>query len=330
MSILITGGLGFIGSHAVLEFSKKEEVVIVDDLSNAELTTLNHLRTLTAKNISFYQIDIKDKTKLKKVFEKHAFSGITHFAGYKAVEESVLNPLKYYENNIQTTINLANLALEYQVEKFIFSSSATVYGDQKTPFKETTPLKETANPYGETKKINERILTDLAAVNDNFNVVLLRYFNPIGADKSGLIGERPKGVPNNLMPYLTQTAKGLRKKLFIYGNDYPTVDGTGMRDYIHVTDLAIGHLKAYQYNFKGVEIFNLGTGKATSVLELVAAFERQNKINIPYQIKPRRAGDVAISYADVSKAEKLLKFKTQLSIDEMVKDAWNFEKNLPK
>ncbi len=328
MKVLVTGGLGFIGSHTVVELiESKHEVVIIDNLSNSELNVLNYLEKLTNKKIPFYQMNVEDE-EIEKVFKEHKIDGIIHFAGYKAVGESVSEPLKYYKNNIDTTLNLVKFALKYKVPKFIFSSSATVYGDQKSPFNEEMPRGITTNPFGETKKMNERILEDITYANKDFSVVLLRYFNPIGAHKSGLIGEKPTGIPNNLMPYITQTAKGIREKLYVFGNDYNTIDGTGVRDYIHVVDLAKGHVKALEYNHKGVEIFNLGTGKGTSVLQIVNAFEKENKIKIPYVITDRRPGDIDESYASTDKAKKILNFEAKLTIEDMVRDSWNFEKNL--
>lgn len=328
MKILVTGGLGFIGSHTVVELVENGyEVVIVDNLSNSEIGTLKLLETLTKHKLTFYQMDVT-KPEIEEIFKNHQLDGIIHFAGFKAVGESVLKPLEYYYNNLMATINLSRLAIKYNVSRFIFSSSATVYGDKPSPMSEDMPRGETTNPYGETKVISERILEDTAKVNENFNVVLLRYFNPIGAHASGLIGEKPKGTPNNLMPYITQTAKGIREKLYIYGNDYDTPDGTGVRDYIHVVDLARGHVAALKFKHKGVEVINLGTGKGTSVLQLVSAFEKENKIKIPYEITNRRPGDIATSFACVDKAKKTLKFTAKLTIDDMVRDAWNFEKKL--
>lgn len=329
MKVLVTGGLGYIGSHTVVELLKtNHEVIILDNLSNSEIDVLEKLKTITQKEIIFYEIDCCLYEQTEEVFKKHNIDAIIHFAGYKAVGESVEKPFMYYKNNLNSTLNLAELAVKYNVNKFIFSSSATVYGDQKPPLKETMEVKETVNPYGETKKMSERILADISNANENLSVTMLRYFNPIGAHSSGLIGEKPKGVPNNLMPYITQTAKGLKEKLFIFGDDYNTKDGTGIRDYIHVVDLAKGHVAALGYNFKGVEIFNLGTGKGTSVLELVKAFEEHNDIKVPYEITKRRKGDIDISFADVSKAKEKLNWKAKKTLVEMVKDAWNFERNL--
>lgn len=329
MKVLVTGGLGFIGSHTVVELIKENnEVVIVDNLSNSEINVLDKLKEITSKEIPFYLVDCCNYLKLEELFKEHKFDAIIHFAGYKAVGESVAKPYMYYANNLNSTLNLAELATKYNVNKFIFSSSATVYGDQKPPLTEKMEKKETVNPYGETKAMSERILTDISTANPNFNVVLLRYFNPIGAHSSGLIGEKPSGIPNNLMPYITQTAKGKRDKLYVFGNDYNTPDGTGVRDYIHVVDLAKGHVAALKYKFSGTEIFNLGTGKGTSVMELVEAFEKVNKVKMPYEIVARRPGDVASSYADASKAKNLLKWKADLTVNDMVKDAWNFEAKL--
>ena len=329
MKILVSGGLGYIGSHTVVELlNKNYDVVIIDNLYNAQEDTLDKIFMITHKKAEFYKIDATDYKSLLKVFNKHQFDGIIHFAGYKAVGESVSKPLMYYENNLLSTITLAKLAVERNIPKFIFSSSATVYGDGKSPFDESMPLLVRTNPYGETKAMNERILMDTSKVNPEFSVTLLRYFNPIGAHQSGLIGEIPNGIPNNLMPYVTQVARGLREKLWIYGNDYDTIDGTGVRDYIHVTDLAKGHVAALESDKKGINIYNLGTGKGTSVLELVNTFMKINQIDIPYEITSRRPGDIAISYANVDKAKRELHWQAELKIEDMVRDAWNFEKNL--
>ncbi len=329
MKILVTGGLGFIGSHTVVELlNNNHEVVIIDNLHNAERKTLDKIKKITGKDCQFYKIDATDYKAVEKIVKKYSFDAIIHFAGYKAVGESVEKPLMYYHNNLLSTINLAKLAVKNNISKLIFSSSATVYGEGRPPFTENSPLLETTNPYGETKAISERILIDTAKANKNFSVTLLRYFNPIGAHPSGLIGEKPIGIPNNLMPYITQVAKGIREKLYVFGDDYPTADGTGVRDYIHVVDLAVGHLKACQSNETGINIYNLGTGKGTSVLELINAFSAVNKIKIPYQVVARRKGDIAESYADPNKAKKKLGFVTKLTINDMVKDAWRFEKKL--
>ena len=327
MNILVSGGAGYIGSHTcvtLLEAGYK--VIVADNLSNSRIESINRVKEITGKDIIFYPIDVTDISKVEEIFKNHALSGVIHFAGFKAVGESVNKPLQYYYNNILSTIVLTETCLKYGVKKFVFSSSATVYGNNKVPFVESMELMPTTNPYGETKVISERILKDVAKANPDFSVSLLRYFNPIGAHESGLIGEVPNGIPNNLMPYITQVAKGKLKKLFIYGDDYPTVDGTGVRDYIHVMDLAEGHVAAFEKLGPGVHIYNLGTGQGTSVLQLKEAFERVNGIKIPYEIAERRPGDIAECYADVSKAEKELGWKARRSLEDMVRDAWRFEK----
>ncbi|VEU79993.1 UDP-glucose 4-epimerase GalE [Haploplasma axanthum] len=329
MKVLVSGGMGFIGSHTVVELiNSGHEAVIVDNLYNSFKSVLTSLKEITGKDIPFYDVDVTNEKELEEVFEKEKVDAVIHFAGYKAVGESVSKPLMYYKNNLLTTINLAELSQKYNVKHFIFSSSATVYGDQESPLKESMRLGETTNPYGETKKMSERILTDFSKVNPDFHIVLLRYFNPIGAHESGLIGEVPQGIPNNLMPYITQVASGKREKLFVFGNDYDTKDGTGVRDYIHVVDLAKGHLAALTKSKSGLSVYNLGTGEGVSVLELIETFKRVNKIDIPYEITTRRAGDVASVYADGTKALKELGFKTKLTLEDMVRDSWNFEKNL--
>ncbi|QWB95436.1 UDP-glucose 4-epimerase GalE [Mycoplasmatota bacterium] len=326
MKVLVTGGLGYIGSHTVVELLEHNyEVIILDNLYNSRIETLSKIKEITGKNASFYNIDATDFDSLNELFKNEEISSIIHFAGYKAVGESVNFPLKYYSNNLISTINLAKLAIKYNVIKLIFSSSATVYGDGESPFTEIMPILERTNPYGETKAICERILIDTYTANKNLSVTLLRYFNPVGAHESGLIGEVPNGIPNNLMPYITQVAKGIREKLLIYGNDYETVDGTGVRDYIHVVDLAKGHLSALKSNKGGINIYNLGTGKGTSVLELVKTFMNVNNVNIPYEFVDRRPGDIAISYADVTKAKEELNWESKLSIEKMVEDVWRFE-----
>ncbi len=329
LKILVTGGLGYIGSHTIVELVKKgHDVVIVDDLSNAQLETLDKLESITNKRLPFYEMNVTDEKRMEALFIQESFDALIHFAGFKAVGESVYKPLEYYYNNVVSTMILAKLCIKHHVAKFIFSSSATVYGDGVAPFSETSPLLRTTNPYGETKAMSERILMDTAFANKGFNPVLLRYFNPIGAHESGLLGELPNGVPNNLMPYVTQVAKGIREKLSVYGNDYDTIDGTGVRDYIHVVDLAKGHVAAVEADLNGANVFNLGTGKGTSVLEIIKAFESENNIKLNYQIVERRAGDIATSYADVKKAKEVLGWEAKLGIKEMVKDAWYFEKNI--
>ncbi|NLN84131.1 MAG: UDP-glucose 4-epimerase GalE [Firmicutes bacterium] len=327
MKILVTGGLGFIGSHTVLELlANGHEVLIADNLSNSKIEVLDKIENISGQKPKFFQIDVTEKAPTQEIFAKEKIEGLIHFAGLKAVGESVEIPLKYYYNNLLSTINLAELCLQYGVGKFVFSSSATVYGEQPSPFREEMPLLPTTNPYGETKAMSERILTDAARVNRGFNVILLRYFNPIGAHPSGLIGEDPNGIPNNLMPYVARVASGKLPFLSIFGDDYETSDGTGVRDYIHVVDLAQGHVKAIESEKTGLNIYNLGTGQGTSVLELVNAFIAANKIDVPYKIVERRPGDIAISFADASKAKAELGWQTKLDLIDMVKSSWNFEK----
>jgi len=328
MKVLVAGGLGFIGSHTVVELLNEGfEVVVVDNLYNSHESVLEKIEIITGKKIKFYKYDVSCKEKMEEVFKAEKTDAIIHFAGYKAVGESVQIPLEYYKNNLLTTIVLASLAKKYEVKKFIFSSSATVYGKGKSPFSEKDKLGETSNPYGETKKMCERILKDFSNVNLNMTVIMLRYFNPIGAHSSGLIGELPQGIPNNLMPYVTQVASGKLEKLYVFGNDYKTIDGSGIRDYIHVVDLARGHILALKSDKKGYLIYNLGTGKGVSVLEIINTFKKVNNIDIFYEIVGRRKGDLAEVYADVKKAEEELNFKTRFNIEDMVRDSWNFEKN---
>lgn len=327
MNILVTGGAGYIGSHTCVELlNNNHSVIIADNLCNSKIETINKIKQITNKDVLFYQVDVTDRQAVESIFSSYQIDGVIHFAGLKAVGESVEKPLEYYYNNIVSTIILSKACIKYNVNKFVFSSSATVYGENKVPFIETMDLLPTTNPYGETKAISERILMDVAKVNPNFSVSLLRYFNPVGAHKSGLIGESPIGIPNNLMPYVTQVASGKLEKLKVFGNDFDTIDGTGVRDYIHVMDLAEGHVAAIEKLTKGIHIYNLGTGKGTSVLQLIHAFEEVNNIKIPYEIVGRRPGDIASSYADVSKAEQELGWKAKRGIKEMCRDAWRFEK----
>lgn len=326
MNILVTGGLGFIGSHTVIELiNNKHTVIIADSLINSKIEVLDNLSTITGIKPTFYQIDVTDEQAVESIFSSHQIDGVIHFAGLKAVGESVEKPLQYYYNNIVSTMILAKACIKHNVNKFVFSSSATVYGENKVPFVETMDLLPTTNPYGETKAMSERILTDVAKANPNFSVSLLRYFNPVGAHESGLIGEAPNGIPNNLMPYITQVAKGKLKQLRVFGDDYPTVDGTGVRDYIHVVDLAEGHVAAIEKLTEGIHIYNLGTGQGTSVLQLVQAFEEVNDFKIPYEIVDRRPGDIATVFASTSKAEKELGWKARKGIKDMVLDSWKFE-----
>lgn len=328
MKILVTGGLGFIGSHTVVELIENRHVVVIaDNLINSKLKVLDKIHQITGVKPNFYQVDVTNEKDLNRIFSNEDIDAVIHFAGLKAVGESVSKPLEYYYNNLVSTIMLSKMCLKYAVNKFVFSSSATVYGEQPSPLNENMPLMKTTNPYGETKVISERILIDTAKINPDFAVSLLRYFNPVGAHTSGLIGEDPNGTPNNLMPFVTRVATGKLKKLKIFGNDYDTVDGTGVRDYIHVVDLAKGHVKAVENLDTSVDIYNLGTGKGTSVLELVKTFIRVNAVDVPYEVVQRRLGDIAVCYANVSKAEKELGWKTKLTVEEMVRDAWIFEKN---
>lgn len=328
MNILVTGGAGYIGTHTCVALLEAGHTVIVaDNLRNSKIESMDKVKQITNKGINFYEIDVTGEVAVDTIFSNHEIDGVIHFAGLKAVGESVENPLIYYYNNVVSTMILAKSCLRYGVNRFVFSSSATVYGDNQVPFVETMKLLPTTNPYGETKAMSERILTDIAKANPAFSVSLLRYFNPVGAHESGLIGEAPNGIPNNLMPYVTQVAKGKLEKLRVFGNDYPTVDGTGVRDYIHVVDLAEGHVAALENLTEGVHVYNLGTGKGTSVLELVKAFEEANNIEVPYEIVDRRPGDIASCYADTSKAKRELGWTAKRDIIDMCRDAWRFEKN---
>ena len=328
MTILVTGGAGYIGSHTCVELlDAGHSVVIADNLVNSSRDVIPKIEKITGKRVDFFEIDVTEYEATKKLFETYKFDGVIHFAGLKAVGESVEKPLSYYYNNIMSTINLSKLCLEFNVNKFVFSSSATVYGNNKPPFIETMELLPATSPYGETKAVCEKILMDVAKVNPSFSVSLLRYFNPIGAHKSGLIGESPNGIPNNLMPYITKVAKGILPKLNVFGNDYDTPDGSCIRDYIHVVDLAKGHLCAIEKLKTGVNVYNLGRGKGISVLELIDTFERVNNLKIPYEIVGRRAGDLPAFYADATKAYNELGWKTELNVEEMCEDAWRFEKN---
>ena len=328
MNILVTGGAGYIGSHTCVALLEAGHTVIVaDNLCNSKAESIHKVRQITNKEITFYEIDVTDEEAVNTIFSNHDLDGVVHFAGLKAVGESVEQPLAYYYNNIVSTMILAKACIKYGVNRFVFSSSAAVYGDNQVPFVETMDLLPTTNPYGETKAMSERILTDIAKANPAFSVSILRYFNPIGAHESGLIGEAPNGIPNNLMPYVTQVAKGKLERVRIFGNDYSTVDGTGVRDYIHVMDLAWGHMAAFEHLTEGIQIYNLGTGRGTSVLELVKAFEEANGIEVPYEIVARRPGDIAECYADASKAERELGWAAKRDIISMCRDAWRFEKN---
>ena len=332
-SILVTGGAGYIGSHTCLSLLENGyEVIVVDNFSNSKPESLERVRHITGKDLVLYEADICDIDALSAIFKLHDIDAVIHFAGLKAVGESVEKPLDYYYNNVYGTLVLCEAMKEANVKKIVFSSSATVYGhSEDVPFRENMPTSAT-NPYGRTKLYIEEILTDIKVADKEWDVTLLRYFNPVGAHQSGMIGEDPNGIPNNLMPFISQVAVGRLKQLRVLGDDYPTPDGTGIRDYIHVMDLAEGHVAALKGpNVKDVPtIYNLGTGKGISVLEVVRAFEEENKIKIPYEIVERRAGDVPSSYADASKAEQELKWKAKLTLKDMVRDAWNWQKNNPE
>lgn len=323
MKILVTGGFGFIGSNTTVELLKAgHSVVSVDNLSNSSIDVIDKIKKITNKDIIYYVEDVRNFEKMSTIFKKHKFDAVIHFAGYKAVGESVEQPLMYYENNLLTTINISKLCLKYNVKKIIFSSSATVYGHNKAPFKETMKLLTTTNPYGETKVMCERILTDMVKVNNGITVTILRYFNPIGGHESGMLSEKSKDIPNNLMPYIVKVADGKIEKLSIFGDDFNTIDGTGIRDYIHVTDLAYGHVLALNNNKEGINIYNLGIGIGVSVLQLVTAFENVNKVKIPFDITNRRVGDIDICYADCTKVETELGFKAKYGLDEMCRDSF--------
>ena len=326
--ILLTGGAGYIGSHTAVELlDAGYDVVIADDFSNSSPDVIDRIEKITGKNMMFYCIDVADKVALQHIFSEQKIDTVIHFAGFKAVGESVKKPLMYYRNNLDTTLSLLEVMQEYQVKQFVFSSSATVYG-----VPETVPVREEAatyclNPYGWTKWMIEQILRDICGKDADFSAVFLRYFNPIGAHASGMIGEKPNGIPNNLLPYVAMVAEGKLQELSVFGDDYDTPDGTGVRDYIHVVDLAKGHLKAVEYakEHKGAEIFNLGTGIGYSVLDIVKTFEQVNDVAVPYRIVERRPGDVAECYADTEKAEKVLGWKAEKSLEDMCRDIWRWQ-----
>ncbi|EQG56391.1 UDP-glucose 4-epimerase GalE [Clostridioides difficile DA00142] len=332
MAVLVAGGAGYIGSHTAIELLESGyEVVIVDNLSNSNSIVVDRIKELSKKPVKFYNIDIRNKDEMHVVFKENNIESIIHFAALKAVGESVEKPIEYYSNNLISTLNLFELMREYGVKKFVFSSSATVYGDPHTcPILEDFPLSVT-NPYGRTKLMIEQMLVDISKADKSLDIALLRYFNPVGAHKSGRIGEEPNGVPSNLMPYITKIAVGKLKELSVYGNDYPTHDGTGVRDYIHVLDLAAGHVKALQKleENPGLVVYNLGTGKGYSVLDLVKAFSKASGKEIPYKIVGRRAGDVAMCYADSSRAEKELRWKAKYELEEMCEDSWRWQSMNP-
>ena len=333
MAILLPGGAGYIGSHTAVELLNSGlDVIIIDNFSNSKKEVLENIKAITGKDFKFYEIDYRDRAALERIFEENQIDAVINFAGFKAVGESVARPLDYYDNNLFGAITILETMKKYDVKKFIFSSSATVYGDPGvTKMNETMERGKTTNPYGTTKSMIEKILEDLYASDNSWDICILRYFNPVGAHESGLIGEVPNGVPNNLMPYIMQVASGKRDFLRVFGNDYDTKDGTGVRDYIHVVDLAKGHLKALERidkEGKGIFYYNLGTGNPYSVLEMVQTFERVNGVKVPYQIVDRRPGDIAEMSADPSKANTELGWKAEKTLEDMCRDGWRFEKNL--
>jgi UDP-glucose 4-epimerase len=332
MNILVTGGAGFIGSHTILELlNTGHDVVVMDNLSNSKIDSLKRVEELTGRSVTFEKVDLLDVEGMDSLFGSHDVDAVIHFAGLKAVGESVEKPLYYYENNVTGTVNLCKVMNKHGVKRMVFSSSATVYGNPaESPLTETSELSAT-NPYGQTKLTIEYIFRDLCVSDPEWKVSLLRYFNPVGAHESGRIGEDPNGIPNNLMPYVTQVAVGKRKRLSVFGSDYPTHDGTGVRDYIHVTDLAKGHLKALENleNESGAEAYNLGTGRGSSVLDVIKTFEQVTGKKVPYELTDRRPGDAAICYADASKAEQQLGWATEKDLEDMCRDAWNWQVNNP-
>ena len=334
MQILLTGGAGYIGSHTIIELNRAgHSVVVVDNLVNSNVESLKRVSQIIDKEIPFVKADVRDRDAMDKVFKEHHFDVVIHFAGLKAVGESCAKPLEYYENNMNATFVLLDVMRNNGCKNIIFSSSATVYGDPAIiPITEECPKGHCTNPYGQTKSMLEEVLIDVQKADPEWNIVILRYFNPIGAHKSGLIGENPNGIPNNLMPYITQTAIGIRKELGVFGNDYDTPDGTGVRDYIHVVDLASGHVAALQAIDRkcGLAIYNIGTGHGYSVLDVVKAFEKVNGLKVPYVIKPRRPGDIATCYCNSAKAKTELGWEALYGIEDMCRDSWNFQKNNPK
>lgn len=329
MAILLPGGAGFIGSHTAVELlNKGREIVIIDNFSNSTPKSLEAIKKITGKDFKFYEMDYMDREKLERVFEENNIEAVINFAGYKAVGESVQKPIEYYQNNISGALVLLDTMRKYGCKKFIFSSSATVYGEpERIPLTEDCKTGGTTNPYGTTKLFIEQILKDIYASDNTWDICILRYFNPVGAHESGLIGEEPQGIPNNLMPYIVRVASGQLKELSVFGDDYNTPDGTGVRDYIHVVDLAKGHVKALEKLDKeqeGLYIYNLGTGTGYSVLDMVKAFEKATGKNVPYKIAPRRAGDIATCYAEPTKAKEELNWQAEKTLEEMCKDSWNY------
>ena len=334
MNVLVTGGAGYIGSHVCVELLQSgHDVVVIDDFSNSKPEALDAIHEITGKKVKFYEFNVLDEDKTEAVFKENKLDAVIHCAAFKAVGESVVKPIEYYTNNLMTTLIVAKLMKKYHVPSIVFSSSATVYGDPEVvPLTEDCKLGETTNPYGATKAMMERILTDVQHAVPEMSVTLLRYFNPIGAHESGLLGEDPKGIPNNLMPYIMKVAAGELPCLGVFGDDYDTPDGTGVRDYIHVVDLAVGHVKAIKYIFSnpGLDIINLGTGVGYSVLDMVKAFSKACGKEIPYEIKPRREGDIAMCYADPSKAAKVLGWKAERGLEQMCEDAWRWQSQNPE
>ena len=334
MNVLVTGGAGYIGSHTCVELLERDYgVVVIDNLVNSNAKSLERVRDITGKNVEFYEEDVRNRAALDKIFEKHDISCVIHFAGLKAVGESVRMPLEYYDNNLMSTIVLCEAMRDHGVKNIVFSSSATVYSsDNEVPLKEISKTGNCTNPYGWTKYMNEQIIRDTAKALDDWSVSLLRYFNPIGAHPSGLIGEDPRGIPNNLMPYISQVAVGRLDHLNVFGDDYDTPDGTGVRDYIHVCYLAAGQVSAIDYMIKGNKgenVFNLGTGQGYSVLDMVKAFEKVTGQSVPYEIAPRRPGDIATVYSDPFKSENILNWKAKYNLEDMCRDTWNWQKNNP-
>lgn len=334
MTVLVTGGAGYIGSHTCVELLKNDyDVVVVDNLCNSSEISLRRVAELTGKAPCFYRCDVRDTAALSDVFRRHEIGCVIHFAGLKAVGESVQKPLAYYENNLGSTMTLCRVMLEHGVKQLVFSSSATVYaGDNPMPLSEESRTGDCSNPYGWTKYMCEIILSDIARATPGFSVALLRYFNPVGAHESGRLGEDPSGIPNNLMPFISQTAVGQRRELSVFGNDYDTPDGTGVRDYLHVVDLARGHVAAMDYlkTHEGAAVFNLGTGRGTSVLEMVHAFERANGVAVPYRITERRAGDLATVYADPKRSEQILHWRAERTLEDMCRDSWRWQSQNPR
>ena len=334
MNVLVTGGAGYIGSHTCVELLESGYgVVVVDNLCNSNPESLNRVQEMTGKTLKFYEGDVRNEALLERIFRENEIGCVIHFAGLKAVGESVAMPWEYYDNNLNSTLVLTKVMKKVGMKNLIFSSSATVYtGDNEMPLKEDSRTGSCTNPYGWTKYMTEQILSGLSHAEPDWSIVLLRYFNPIGAHESGRIGEDPRGIPNNLMPYITQVAVGRREKLSVFGNDYDTPDGTGVRDYIHVADLARGHVAAVKYaaEHKGCDVFNLGTGTGYSVLDMVNAFQKVNGVNVPYEITARRPGDLGTCYADPAKSAEKLGWKAEKNLEDMCRDAWNWQKNNPK